>query len=391
MRLILWVLVLFAAAVVVALAVEEYSTGFLIVEVPPYEKIELSLDYAIAGLIAALAVLYFVIRMLIGLFNHRNIRAESLMLTSIKAFFEGDYDQAKKSGSKGFKLAKEPLIKTINSVIAIRSAQNTADIATRDKLLEKTAQEVQSERALRLVTKAEMLLNDGRHIEALDTLQDLYSTGGLQSTAVLELELEAQKQARNWDAVLEITGILIHRHPLNKTHYEKIRHEAHLENFKIKASDQESLDKYWHSLPEHEQKNSRVAAAATRAYIALGDCATAHRIVEQNVQTDWDAELISLYAECLDYHVSRQIECAEVWLKAQPNNAGLLLTLGKLCTHCELWGKAQSYLEASLSVESTSSAHFALAQLNEKLGKHELAMDHYNKALELTLKRSCSS
>ena len=90
MRLILWVLVLFAAAVVVALAVEEYSNGSIMVEVPKYKKMELSLDYAIAGLAAALAVFYFLVRMLIGLFNRRNIRAESLMLTSVKAFFEGD-------------------------------------------------------------------------------------------------------------------------------------------------------------------------------------------------------------------------------------------------------------------------------------------------------------
>ena len=64
----------------------------------------------------------------------------------------------------------------------------------------------------------------------------------------------------------------------------------------------------------------------------------------------------------------------------------LLLALGKLCTHCELWGKAQSYLEASLSVEPGFTAHFALAQLNEKIGKHELAMDHYNKGLGFRVK-----
>jgi len=58
-----------------------------------------------------------------------------------------------------------------------------------------------------------------------------------------------------------------------------------------------------------------------------------------------------------------------------------------LCTHCELWGKAQNYLEASLSVEPSQAAHLALAQLHEKLGKHELAMDQYNKGLGLTLKQ----
>ncbi|PTN09140.1 heme biosynthesis HemY N-terminal domain-containing protein [Nitrosomonas aestuarii] len=388
MRLILWVLVLFAAAVAVALAVEEYSTGHLIVEIPSFEKIELSLDYAVAGLVAAFVVFYILVRMLIGLFDRRNIRAESLMLTGLKAFFEGDYDKAKKSATKGFKLAKTPLIKTINSVVATRSAHYVADTFTRDALLAKTEQEVQDERALRLVTKAELLLSAGRPQEALEALQDLYSTGGLQPTAVLRLELEAQKQVKNWDAVLEIADVLRRRHPLSRDNFEKIRHEAHLQNFKIKATNLKSLSKYWHSLSEHEQGNSRLAAAATRAYISLGDCATAHKIVERNVQTDWDSELILLYAECLNYHVSRQIECAEVWLKAQPNNADLLLMLGKLCAHCELWGKAQSYLEASVSVEPSATAHFSLAQLNEKLGKHELAMDHYNKALELTLRTS---
>lgn len=391
MRLILWVLVLFAAAVAVALAIEEYGTGHLVVEVPEFEKFELPLDYAIAGFFATFIVFYILIRILSGLLNRREIRAESLMQTGVKAFFEGDYDYAKKCAAKGFKLAKTPLTKAINSVIAIRSAQQTADISTRNKLLEKTEQDLQNERTLRLVTKAEILLNDGNYQEALNTLQNLYSTGGLQPTAVLELEMEAQRQAGNWEAVLEIGRILIHRHPLNKKHYESIQHQAHLENFKAKTGNLDDLNKYWHSLSETEQKSSRIAVAATRAYIVTGDCTTAHKIIEQNVQTDWNPELIALYSECLNYHVNRQIECAEVWLKAQPNNAGLLLTLGKLCTHCELWGKAQNYLEASLSVEPTPIAHFALAQLNEKLGKHELAMDQYNKALELTLKQNGSS
>jgi HemY protein len=133
--------------------------------------------------------------------------------------------------------------------------------------------------------------------------------------------------------------------------------------------------------------DSKLSAAAARAYISLGNCNMANKIIESSVPFSWDDELIELYSECLDYHVSRQIECAEVWLRSQPNNAHLLLTLGKLCTYCELWGKAQNYLEASLSVQPGQKAHFALAQLNEKLGKHELAMDHYNQGLQLTLKQ----
>ena len=79
----------------------------------------------------------------------------------------------------------------------------------------------------------------------------------------------------------------------------------------------------------------------------------------------------------------RQIERAENWLKTNPRDAVLLFVLGKLCTQQQLWGKAQSYLEASLSEEPTYSAHLALAQLQERLGNPDAALRHYRESLEL--------
>ena len=199
--------------------------------------------------------------------------------------------------------------------------------------------------------------------------------------------MEAQQQAGNWDAVIELTEVLAKRKSTNKTLIKELKHDAQIENIRSKAFDLQSLNKYWQHISSMEKMDSKLCVAAVRAYISIGNCKIANQIIEQNVPITWDNELIELYAECLDYHVNRQIECAEVWLKSQPNNAQILLTLGKLCTHCELWGKAQNYLEASLSVAPGHKAHFALAQLNEKLGKHELAMNHYNKGLELTLRQ----
>jgi HemY protein len=136
-----------------------------------------------------------------------------------------------------------------------------------------------------------------------------------------------------------------------------------------------------------DKKDVRVAAAAVRACLSIGDCAAAHQIIEQSLDRQWDSELAELYAECPGNDVIRQIERAEAWLKSHPNDANLLLALGKLCVHCELWGKAQNYLEASLSVEPSHPAHLALAQMNQKIGQSELARDHYGKGLELALRR----
>ncbi len=385
MKLILWVLVLFAAAVAVAIVAQDL-TGHASIVMPPYE-VDLPIDIFIAWSVAAFFAFYIIVRLLLRVFGYRQRKADNQLLSGIKAYFEGNFNQAKKNGATALKLSNSSETKAIGAVIAARAAHQLGEITLGNEYLAAAEQQAGDERSLRLVAQAELLLADGRHEDALEALNVLYSTGGLQQTAVLQLELEAQKQAENWDAVIELTDVLAKRHPVNKVLISKLRHEAQLENIKHKASDLESLNKYWASLSSMEQSDSKLVVAITRAYMALGDCISAHKIIEKSIDECWDDELIILYAECLDYHVSRQIECAEVWLKSRPNNGHLLLTLGKLCTHCELWGKAQNYLEASLSVEPGLTAHFALAQLNEKLGKHELAMNHYNKGIEFALKQ----
>jgi len=389
MKLILWLLALFAAAVAVTLAAKN-TTGRALLEMPPYQ-LELPLDQFIIAAAAAFFIFYVLVRFILGIFGyshrHRHKKADEMLLSGLKAYLEDDYIKAQKNTAIALKLTDAPIAKAISAVIAARSAEMLDDAASRDQYLNSALDQASNEKSLCLAAKTEFLLKDGRHQEALEVLQSLYSEGGLQSSAILQLELEAQQQAGNWDAAIDLINILAKRPSANKALIKKLKHEAQIQNIKSKASDLQSLNQYWQHISPIEKMDSKLSAAAARAYISLGNCAMANHIIEQNVPITWDNELIGLYAECLDYHVNRQIECAEVWLRSHPNNAQLLLTLGRLCTHCELWGKAQNYLEASLSVESGHKAHFALAQLNEKLGKHELAMNHYNKGLELTLKQ----
>ena len=67
------------------------------------------------------------------------------------------------------------------------------------------------------------------------------------------------------------------------------------------------------------------------------------------------------------------------------SRCALLLTLGRLCALQGLWGKAQSYLEASISVEPTYAGHLELARLHERLGNTDAARKHDRESLELAL------
>ena len=78
-----------------------------------------------------------------------------------------------------------------------------------------------------------------------------------------------------------------------------------------------------------------------------------------------------------------QIERAEKWLRAHARDPALLLALGKLCMRQALWGKAQSYIEASIALEPTHDGHMTLAALMEKIGKPQEAVLHFRKSAEL--------
>ena len=77
-----------------------------------------------------------------------------------------------------------------------------------------------------------------------------------------------------------------------------------------------------------------------------------------------------------------EIAMMETWLRDRPKDPLLLSVLGRLCAQAELWGQAQKYLEASLALGESRTAHLELARLLERLGRPEAAAGHYRRAAE---------
>jgi HemY protein len=55
-----------------------------------------------------------------------------------------------------------------------------------------------------------------------------------------------------------------------------------------------------------------------------------------------------------------------------------------LCAQAGLWGKARSFLEASVSFEESRSVYLELARLAERLGQPSDAQLHYRRAAEIS-------
>ena len=396
MKVAFWLLALFFFAVAVTLGAL-YNSGYVLVVAPPY-RIELSLNLLVAVLLALLFIAYFVVRLAVITIRlptevrdfrarQRHEKAHAAMMEGLRAYFEGRYAKAERASAAALEMGQSPEAVAINAVVAARSAHELRRYSQRDEFIGKAESIPADETTLRVITHAELLLDERRPEEALKLLASLRATGDRQHTAALRLELKAQQLGRNWAAVLDLLGQLERRNALDMSVITQLRRHAYLEAFKSRTRDPRALKEYWQNIPQSDKKDSKLAAAAATASAALGDCATAHQIIEQSLDDQWDSELAELYGEYPADDAIRQIERAEGWLKWHPNDASLLLALGRLCAHCGLWGKAQNYLEASLSLEPSYTAHLALARLYEKIGRPEPAKHHYDEGLQLALRR----
>jgi len=385
-RTLLWGIAIAALAVGLTLAAS-HNTGYVLLALPPY-RVELSLNLLLVLLALGFAVGYALVRAVSAMLRlprqvreyrvaRRREKARATLLEALREYFAGRYGRAEKAAAASLELREHA---SLAAVLAARAAHELRAYERRDAYLEQAAAAPEGEPA-RVVTAAELLLEEHRYEEALDMLKRLPH----RHTAALRLELKAQQQARNWEQVLALTEDLRRRNVFDASQAQRLRCYAFAENLKRKALDARALEEAWGRIPSSDRADRRVAAAAARGFAALGDCGRAHRIIELAVDASWDSDLVGLYAECEGGDTVRRIERAEAWLATHPGDAVLLLTLGRLCFDQGLWGKAQSYLEASVAVEPTYTAHLALARLQEKLGNTDAARRHHRESFELAL------
>ncbi len=387
MRALLWVIGLFALAVALPVAAR-YFPGYVLLVLPAH-RVELSLSFAALLVAVALVLAYILLRALSLTLSmparakefrrqQRRLQGQRIFQQALTAFFERRYGRAERAAREALDTGESP---ALCLVVAARAAHEQKHFQARDEYLQQMEERAAHATSLRLMTQAELLLEDRRYHDALQALARLQD----KPAAALRLELRAQQQAKNWDQVLALVPLLDKRKVLEPSLLEQVRRYAHTENLKRKANDSKSLQEYWEHLPAEQKRENRLAAAAARGFIALGHCTEAHAIIEQSLDAEWDPALLQLYVDCLPRDARRHLERAEGWLKQHPGDPLLLLALGELCMHQELWGKARSYLEASLAVDPSHSAYVRLGRLLERIGKPEEASQAYRRGLDLTL------
>ncbi|MBZ0145029.1 MAG: heme biosynthesis protein HemY, partial [Rhodocyclaceae bacterium] len=265
MRILLWLLALFALAVGVSLAFG-YNEGYVLVVLPPW-RAELSLNLfvvlAVGGFLLGHALLRMISHTLhlpqaVQAFRERKRRekAERALREAVLQLFEGRYGHALKNAGIAHAAAEAP---ALSALVAARAAHYLRDARREAEWLGRAAGHDAEARTARLMTEAELHVDARRFEEALAALDALQEGGG-RHIAPLRLALRVHRGLGRWDDVLKVARQLEKHRALTADAAAPLKQRAHKENLRAREGDARQLADYWQGVPSAERRAPRLAA-----------------------------------------------------------------------------------------------------------------------------------
>ena len=387
----LFAFLLLAVLALLAALLFKHNAGYALFVAPPY-RVELSLNALVVIALVAFALLYLLLRFSAKIARlpqevrdarrRRNAeRARARQDSAVVALLEGRYGKARQYADEALAV---PQSSGLSALVGARAAIDSREFDAAESYLGRADAGVGSLAVPRLMLHAETALERGRPGDALARLAELKREAGLH-TAALRLELRALKAAGRHVEVAPLVEQLVKRRVYDAAQGEMLRAGAHAEALAALRQDAAGLRSYWNRLSDADRGNPKVARAGAVSFLVLGGDREAAQIIESCLNREWDSDLAVLYAQCRTPEPTRQLETAEQWLLRHRQDATLLYALGKLCERESLWGKAQTYFEASLALDNHWRAHVALGEMLGRLGRDDQANVHLAIALKLAL------
>lgn len=393
MRSLIWTVILFALAAAVAVAVKNFdgSAMFLVGDT----LIRMNLNTLIAGILLVLLLLYVLYYLLRKIFGtpralrrwnkrHNRRRAEEDLNEIGMAFFTGRYQHARQLTDKLLANREIGSRQPFALVLAAYSAQKAGDAAARDAYLQQLAEMPEKHQLPRHLLLAEDALANGDYAAAQTHIQAARKISP-DLTQVIKLDLRCAMERNDAQTVMKYLHQLRKNGAIGEKEAESYRYFAYRQMLED-STDAKTLKAGIKKIPEDE-RGGTLNLPIAEAYLKNGQYRDTVRWVKKYYPQTRNSALLAVMSAAFPYlnenEQNKTFETAEGWLKEQPRDVHLLNTLGRLAAARRLWGKAQSYLEAGLSVEETVPAHLLLSEIFADTDKPEAAARHRELALAL--------
>lgn len=393
-KLIIGLLILVIAVLLAVMLVQD-DPGFVMIKYGDF-SLETSLAFGIVAVLLGAIAVQIVIRLLLMLWrlprtlarqaeNRRLEKARKLTAQGLIDLAEGRFEQSERSLLKLIDYAENPLL---NYLAAARAAQQLGKYDERDNYL-KAAHDARPDAEVAIgVTQAELQLAAGQTERALATLNHLRSLAP-KHDYVLKLLARVYFKTAEWSSLCELLPEVRKKQLVKDELLQQMEFAAYSGCLEHAAKQQDgSLEKTWNRIPKANQQQVDLLLHYIRLIEQYQpDSKRIEGLILKALKEQWDSRLVDYYGRLQVEDGNAQLATAEKWLQDYGSSDVLLLALGRICIRLKLWGKAQSYLDASVGQRATVENCLELAELlsRQEIGEADKAQRYFRQGLELCL------
>tara|TARA_R110001592_G_scaffold177076_2_gene417353 strand:+ start:166296 stop:167528 length:1233 start_codon:yes stop_codon:yes gene_type:complete len=302
-------------------------------------------------------------------------RAKEATEKGIIAFLEGNWDSSKKLLIRAARKNTNPII---NYLAAAQACNELGQTKEAEILLKKAYESAPASDFAVGIAQTRIQIQHDQFEAALATLirlkkQQPQHPFVLRQLKVVYLKLEdwqqiiklipsLKKDLKEDETVLKELELLAWK-KLFSQKTEEILHRNQIDS----ATD--VLAALWKTVPDKLCADVSLVYTYAEQLIKVNQSAESETLLRITLNRNWHTDLVSLYGIVKGANPSEQLIHAENWLKERPNNASLLLALGRLSLQNELWGKALEYFEASKRLHHTKESMAELCRLKLRMKK----------------------
>ncbi|MEM7083079.1 MAG: heme biosynthesis HemY N-terminal domain-containing protein [Pseudomonadota bacterium] len=353
----------------------------------------LAFESSVPGLILMLALIYLLIRGLIYLFRaprkfgqavsaQRQQRARRKLNRGLIEMAEGNWKKGEAMLAQGAKSGDMPLLNYLN---AAKAAQLQGEHERRDNWLMLAYEHEPDASTAVLLTQAELQIAHEQYEEALATLRKVEDSNPKHTHAKVLMGTIYEKLG-DWESLYALVPTLrkIKKSPAMADITRLIDAASRHQLVAAGAQGDKALvNKTWQGLTLAARKEPELVACYARALCECDDHGQAEKVVNKAMGVQWSAELASLYGNIETDAPKKQLAVAESWLQSRGDDSTLLIAAARLAMRSELWGKARSYLESSLSIDPKPHAYQLYGELLTQLGETDNATAAFRQGLAL--------
>ncbi len=389
MKLLIQTIIMLSAGIALAIFVKD-DPGYVLLGYGNY-SIETSMAIFAVASIAIIFVSYFLIRLLGGIVHspsnyrkwqgrRRDRVANTALTRGLLAQAEGKWRQSEKALLTYAKKTES----AVNYLAAAKSAQAQGATERVNQYLDMAqATEPTANAAIRL-TQAELLI-DSRQFDRAEAALIRIRQEDPKNTRAIILLTKLCQESKNWNKLSELMYDIKRNKIYSPNVYHELEKQVHTELLRESCASDSLIEvrNSWSIIPKNLQKDADLISILANKLISEDKPEEAEPLLRTAIKQHFSDQLVYLYGLLYTSNPYGELSTAEKWYKTNTQNPTLLLTLGRLSSRSELWGKARSYLETSVEFGGGPEAYHALAQVLEHIDEPTLAANAYRKGLEI--------